>query len=411
MKNDISLQVVLKDYRILSKNLEMFERWESIMDKANANNQPIIAICYDFDKTLSPDDMQAQGFIQSIGIDVEDFWRKSNTLAKDNNMDQNLAYMYEMSKRSIGKLWITKDSLAKYGSKIKFFPGVEEWFDRLNAYGKEKNVIVEHYVISSGLKEMIEGTTIANKFKRIYACSFYYGEHGNAVWPAQSVNYTNKTQFLFRIEKGVLDVYDQRVNDHFQPSEMRVPFNNIIYIGDSDTDVPCMKLVNEYGGYSIGVYNPDTCDKTKVFKIYKDGRIKLFAPANYSEGSEIDIMIKSIIDKISASASIEAYYFKCNDEAAHDNRTLEEIDQDNLISNLEESDSFARTHEVIKKCLEYKQWSQKRVYRLCSTAISNSQISSILTDYYIKLFYKRILENIKVLDENCREVQKRIQQN
>jgi phosphoserine phosphatase len=378
------------------------------MDKDNDHKQPIIAICYDFDKTLSPDDMQAQGFIQSVGFDAEEFWKKSNTLAKNNNMDQNLAYMYEMSKESIGKLYITKEHLGEYGAKIKFFPGVENWFDRLDAYGKKRNVVIEHYVISSGLKEMIEGTAIADKFKRIYACSFYYGEHGNAIWPAQSVNYTNKTQFLFRIEKGVLDVYDQRVNDHFQPSEMRIPFSNIIYIGDSDTDVPCMKLVNEYGGYSIGVYNPDTCDKTKVFKIYKDGRIKLFAPANYTDGSEIDTMVKSIINKISASEPIDNCYLKCHDEVARDNRTSEEIEQDNLISNLEESDSFARTHEIIKKCLGYKTWSQERTCRLCNIAKDNSQVFSIIGDYGIKLFYKRILEDKETLNEDCEYVRKRI---
>ncbi|MDP4132680.1 MAG: HAD family hydrolase [Bacillota bacterium] len=369
---------------------------------------PIVAICYDFDKTLSPDDMQAQGFIQSVGFDVKEFWEKSNNLAKDNDMDQNLAYMYEMSIESTGKQWITKKSLAEYGAKIKFFNGVEKWFDRINDYACQKNVKMEHYIISSGLKEMIEGTSIADKFKCIYACSFYYGEHGNAIWPAQSVNYTNKTQFLFRIEKGVLEVYDQRVNDHFQPSEMRIQFSNMIYIGDSDTDVPCMKLVNEYGGYSIGVYNPDTCDKTKVFKIYKDGRIKLFAPADYADGSEIDKMVKAIIDKISASQSIENYYLECHDENAHDNRTEEEIAQDNLISSLEESDSFSRTHEIIKKCMEYKIWSQDQTSRLCNIANENSQVFSILGDHDIKLFYKRILRDKKTFNKDCEYVRKRI---
>ncbi|SCL85491.1 HAD family hydrolase [Sporanaerobacter sp. PP17-6a] len=378
------------------------------MSKENGRKNPIIAICYDFDKTLSPDDMQAQGFIQSVGFDVNDFWEKSNTLAKDNDMDQNLAYMYEMSVESTGNVWITKESLAEYGAKIKLFPGVEDWFDRINAYGEEKGVVVEHYVISSGLKEMIEGTAIADKFKRIYACSFYYGEHHNAVWPAQSVNYTNKTQFLFRIEKGVLDVYDQRVNDHFQPSEMRIPFKNMIYIGDSDTDVPCMKLVNEYGGYSIGVYNPDISDRTKVFKIYKDGRIKLFSSADYTNGSELDTMIKSIIDKVSVSEAIENYYLDCQDEVARDGRMPDEIEQDNLISSLEESDSFARTHAIIKKCLQYKKWSQERTYRLCNIAINNSQISSILVDYEIKLFYNKILDDVSTLNEDCETVRKRI---
>lgn len=165
--------------------------------------QPILAICYDFDKTLSPDDMQAQGYIQSIDYEVADFWKESNKLASDNDMDQNLAYMYMMRDKSRGKVLFTKETLCKDGSKVQLFPGVRTWFDRINEYGKSKGVMVEHYIISSGLKEMIEGTEVADKFKKIYASSFYYNDVGEAVWPAQVVNYTNKTQFLFRIEKGV----------------------------------------------------------------------------------------------------------------------------------------------------------------------------------------------------------------
>ncbi len=380
------------------------------MDEENEYTKPVVAICYDFDKTLSPTDMQAQGFIQSVGVDVKKFWEKSNNLAKENEMDQNLAYMYEMSRESIGRVWITKENLADYGRKIQFFPGVNKWFRRINEYGNNKGISVEHYVISSGLKEMIEGTAIADKFKRIYACSFYYDEHGNAVWPAQSVNYTNKTQFLFRIEKGVLDVYDQRVNDHFQPSDIRVPFSHMIYIGDSDTDVPCMKVVNEYGGYTIGVYDPKTQDKTKVLKIYKDGRIPLFAPADYSEEGEIDRMVKAIIDKISVSESLESYYLTCHEEAARDQRSKEEIDQDNLISQLEESDSFARTHAIIEKCIAYPKWSSKQMSRLCRAAIENSQVSSILTDHDIQSFYQNIPNLSESNDPCCRAVWDRIQQ-
>lgn len=127
---------------------------------------PILAICYDFDKTLSPDDMQAQGYIQSIEYEVADFWKESNQLASDNDMDQNLAYMYMMANKSRGKVLFTKDTLNKDGAKVKLFPGVSTWFDRINHYGEEKGVIVEHYIISSGLKEMIEGTEVADKFKR-----------------------------------------------------------------------------------------------------------------------------------------------------------------------------------------------------------------------------------------------------
>ena len=231
-------------------------------------DKPVLAICYDFDKTLSPDDMQAQGYIQSVGYDVSEFWKASNGMATSNDMDQNLAYMYKMMQEADGRIVFNKDTLQEYGSKVKLFPGVEEWFERIRKYGKEHGVIVEHYIISSGLKEMIEGTSVAKAgaFEKIYASAFYFENGRSAKWPAQVVNYTNKTQFLFRIEKGVLDVNDPGVNDYFPSDKIRVPFRNIVYIGDSDTDIPCMKLVNSYGGHAIGVYNPETQEKAKVYK-------------------------------------------------------------------------------------------------------------------------------------------------
>ncbi len=261
--------------------------------------KPVVAICYDFDKTLSPDDMQAQGFIQKLENQIDEFWEKSNGFAIKNDMDQNLAYMFTMKTESEGKVLFTKTELEKFGSEVKLFPGVEDWFERIRKYGEEKGVIVEHYIISSGLKEMIEGTSIAKKgaFKKIYATSFYCDKNGVAVWPAQVVNYTNKTQFLFRITKGVLDVNDSKVNDFFSESDLRVPFRNMVYLGDSDTDIPCMKLVKTRGGYSIGVFNPETNDKTKVYKMTCDNRIDYFVPADYSENTELDTLIKTIIDK------------------------------------------------------------------------------------------------------------------
>lgn len=269
--------------------------------------KPVVAICYDFDKTLSPDDMQAQGFIQKLGYEIGDFWKKSNGFAFKNDMDQNLAYMFTMKTESAGKGLFTKTELAKFGSEVKLFPGVEGWFERIRKYGEEKGVIVEHYIISSGLKEMIEGTSIAKNgaFKKIYATSFYCDENGVAVWPAQVVNYTNKTQFLFRITKGVLDVNDSAVNEFFPESDLRVPFRNMIYLGDSDTDIPCMKLVKMRGGYSIGVFNPKTNDRTKVHKMTRDSRIDYFVPADYSEGTELDNLIKTIIDKTVFNEKLE----------------------------------------------------------------------------------------------------------
>lgn len=268
---------------------------------------PILAICYDFDKTLTPDDMQAQGYIQSVGFDVSKFWEESNLLAQANDMDQNLAYMYKMVREAEGQLLFTRKTLEEYGSKVALFPGVAEWFERVRAYGREKGVTVEHYIISSGLKEMIEGTQPAREgaFERIYASSFYYNDRGVAQWPAQAVNYTNKTQFLFRISKGVLDVNDPGVNDTFSPEKIRIPFRNMVYIGDSATDIPCMKLVTSYGGYSIGVYDPDTGDRRKVCKMMAEGRIRFFAPADYSAGTELDRLVKAIIDRTAANEVLE----------------------------------------------------------------------------------------------------------
>lgn len=274
--------------------------------------RPVLAICYDFDKTLSPDNMQAQGYIQSVGYDVEEFWRESNQLAAGNDMDSNLAYMYKMIQEAEGTLRFTRTSLMEYGAKVTLFPGVEEWFQRICSYGDAQGVLVEHYILSSGLKEMIEGTAIARSgaFQQIYASSFYFNSEGVAVWPAQVVNYTSKTQFLFRIEKGVLDINDPGVNDYFPPDQMRVPFRNMVYIGDSDTDIPCMKLVNTYGGHSIGVYNPDTGDKGKVYRMLKDNRIRYFAPADYRDGSELDALVKEIILKTAAYERLEARHWR-----------------------------------------------------------------------------------------------------
>ena len=294
------------------------------MDKMKQEQGPVLAICYDFDKTLSPNDMQAQGYIQSIGYEVEDFWKECNLLGDENEMDPNLAYMYLMVKRAHGKVLFTKETLRQNGSEVQLFPGVDTWFDRINNYGKEKGLSVEHYIISSGLKEMIEGTKIADCFTKIYASSFLYDEAGVAVWPAQAVNFTNKTQFLFRIEKGALGMNDDAVNQYYQPGKLRIPFRNMIYIGDSDTDIPCMKLVNVNGGHSIGVYNNETKDKTKVFRMLNENRIRYFAPADYTDGSKLETLVKEIIDRTVANEVLERYHYSCI--AAKDGKIDEEGD-------------------------------------------------------------------------------------
>ena len=282
-------------------------------------DRPVLAICYDFDKTLSPEEMQAQGYIQSVGYDVAQFWKESNELALANDMDSNLAYMLKMVKEAEGNLILTRKALAEYGSRVKLFPGVEEWFGRIRQYGEEHGVIVEHYIISSGLKEMIEGTSIAGEFEKVYASSFYYNERGVARWPAQTINFTTKTQLLFRIEKGVLDINDTAVNTYFPPDKIRVPFRNMVYLGDSETDIPCMKLVNMNGGHSIGVYDPVTEDREKVQHMIRENRIRYYAPADYTEDSDLDRLVKMIIRKTAAYEKLEDWHNSNVEEAGRQN--------------------------------------------------------------------------------------------
>lgn len=285
------------------------------MKKQDGNK--VLAICYDFDKTLSPTDMQAQGYIQSVGYDVDEFWKKTNALASANDMDGNLAYMYVMMDEARGRLIFNREKLEEYGSKVQLFPGVSGWFERINEYGRQNGITVEHYIISSGLKEMIDGTEIAKKgvFTKVYASSFYYDERGVAIWPAQVVNFTNKTQFLFRIVKGVLDVNDNKVNEYFKPEDLHVPFRNMVYIGDSDTDIPCMKLVNVNGGHSIGVYHSETKKKDRVLQMLRDNRVRYIAPADYTEGSELDDLLKAIIKKTAAYEVLEGKHVNDMHEA------------------------------------------------------------------------------------------------
>lgn len=375
---------------------------DTTFKREKKTDKPVIALCYDFDKTLSPDDMQAQGYIQTVqpeGSDViGDFWKESNSRAAANNMDKNLAYMYTMKKKARGQIVFTKEKLADYGSKVALFEGVKDWFKRIRDYGAERDIIIEHYIISSGLKEMIEGTSIAKEFKELYATSFYFDEDGVAVWPAQVVNYTNKTQFLFRISKGVLDVNDDAVNDSFAPDEIRVPFRNMVYLGDSDTDIPCMKLVNSQGGYSIGVFNPDEKDKVKaknkVYKMMRDNRISYFAPADYSEGSELDELVKLIIDKTVYNEKLYKKKYINQKEAIEQEKPREEQEKIDLINSLESSASFKSTHAIIEKLSKYTSWKPEEIEDLLEIAVENTQVLHILNDQDIKKFYHYLIEKL-----------------
>ena len=366
--------------------------------RKSKEERPVLAICYDFDKTLSPDDMQAQGYIQSVNYHVDRFWAESNEMARANGMDSNLAYMYKMVREAKGHFDLSRKALEEYGSKVELFPGVDEWFERVRQYGDENGVIIEHYIISSGLKEMIEGTKIAKRgsFEEIYASAFYYDENGVAIWPAQAVNYTSKTQFLFRIVKGTLDVNDSGVNDYFNPEDIRIPFRNMVYIGDSDTDIPCMKLVNSHSGHSIGVYNPETRDRRKVYKMMEDKRIKYFAPADYTDNSELDKLVKAIIDQTASNEKLMSVHFQCKQEQVGQSMKIdshEDKEKQKLILDLENSNSFKQTHSVISKLKQIKKWTREEKIQLQEIAKTNNQVSYIIDDDDVADFYKSISAN------------------
>ena len=264
------------------------------MDK----QRPIVAFLYDFDKTLCTTDMEDYAFIPSLGMTPREFWSVANGFGHANRMDGILAYMYTMIQECAAQnIKLDRAFLNHCGESIQLFPGVREWFARINAFGESLGVQVEHYVISSGLREIIEGSGIAQEFREIYACEFYYNENGDACWPKLDVNFTNKTQFVYRINKGILDVSrDKELNDSMPDDSKRVPFTNMIYMGDGLSDVPCMKMMRAYGGQAIAVYQAS--NRQGVEKLLADGRVDFIFPADYREGMELDRTVRDILRKM-----------------------------------------------------------------------------------------------------------------
>jgi phosphoserine phosphatase len=273
------------------------------------------AIAYDFDNTLAPGNMQEHSFLPKIGIPKEIFWAEANELARENDMDGILAYMQLMLKKSaIKNIPIRREDFISYGKDISFFPGVESFFDMINRYALEKGILLDHHVISSGLREFISGTSIAGHFRNIFASGFMYNSEGIAEWAALAINYTNKTQYLFRINKGIDNSYDNETINSFLPEDKRpVPFSRIIFIGDGETDVPAMKMVKYQGGATIAVFNPDG-EKGEGGKTAEEicrelnahDRVEFIAPADYREDGDLVQTIKLIIDRISINELLKA---------------------------------------------------------------------------------------------------------
>ena len=266
-------------------------------------NKPIVALVYDFDGTLAPGNMQEYSYIAAIGQKKEEFWAETAVMAQNQDSDNVLVYMLLMLEKAkeMG-LSIRKESFQNYGQSVELFKGVSDWFKRINEYGSEHGVLIEHYINSSGTKEIIEGTSIADEFKAIFASSYYYNENGDAIWPAAAVNYTNKTQFLFKINKGIFNISDSvLINSSVPEEEKRVSFNNMVYFGDGETDVPCMKLIKQLGGTSIAVYEPENNKKKAIAeRLMNQDRVNYLCPADYREGGKLDTLVKAIICKIKA---------------------------------------------------------------------------------------------------------------
>ena len=265
------------------------------------------AIAYDFDGTLAPGNMQEHDFVPQIGMKPKHFWSEVERLSKKHDADNILVYMNQMvEKARAAEVPVRRKDFEDYGKSLVLFKGVDGWFDRIDSFGKKRSVRVEHYIISSGIREMIQGSRISNKFRKIFASSYIYDANGVAQWPALALNYTTKTQYLFRINKGSLRVYDHsKINNYVPKHERPVPFENMIFIGDGETDIPCFRLVKDQGGHSVAVYKPNTPGaKAAGELLIKQGRVNFVCPADYSAGRALDKRVKAIIEKIAADGAL-----------------------------------------------------------------------------------------------------------
>ena len=264
------------------------------------------AIVYDFDGTLSPGEMQQHSFIPEIGYkNPKDFWDEVKKECRKRDGDEILTYMQLMIDRS--KHHLTRKGLQRHGSELPLFSGVETWFPRINRYAKTCNLSLQHYVVSSGIREMIEGCSIHRHFKKVYASSFAYDAKGKAIWPAVAINYTTKTQFLFRINKGIENTWDNEAVNRWQPmNERPMPFERMIFIGDGETDIPSMKMLRYQGGCAIAVFDPERWKKAeaqnKIHRLISEDRANYVAEADYSEGFQLDVTIKGILGRIARQA-------------------------------------------------------------------------------------------------------------
>ena len=264
------------------------------------------ALIYDFDGTLARGNLQETSFIPNIDMSKEDFWDEVKARTRNHDADEVLVYMHLMLEKAKKKgEKVTIDDLCRHGKQAQLFPGLSDrsWFERINQHAAALGLVLEHYIVSSGIHEMIEGCSIYGAFRQVFASKFIYVD-GVAAWPGVGINYTTKTQYLFRINKGIDNHWDNASLNRFMPEDERpIPFDRMIFLGDGNTDVPTMRMLSYMGGHSIGVYDPNRHDRdlTKIHTLISDDRVDFVAPADYEVKSQLDIIMKGILGRIARS--------------------------------------------------------------------------------------------------------------
>ena len=277
-----------------------------------AKNMAKIAFIYDFDETLSTTYMQDYILIPALGDKPENFWKKANKWSKDNGADQITGTMFYIQQTAKDRgIKLTKEFLGNAAKSITYFEGVEDWFDRINAYAKTIGLEVEHYIISSGMEEIINGTSIRQHFKDVFGCSYIYDpKTGTPIWPSRVVNYSTKTQFIAKINKGLSKTEDRAVNEYMPDDQRVIPYKRMIYFGDGMTDIPSMKIIKEKGGNAIAVYRPKSKHRKNAIKLLTDNRVNFALPADYRENSELDHVVKTILDKLATERDLDLLKIK-----------------------------------------------------------------------------------------------------
>ncbi len=280
--------------------------------KAGGFDRKTIALVYDFDGTLSPKPMQEYGFLPKIGVDPKEFWAETNRLAREQGADSLITYMHLMYKKAkAAGVRIDREDLVALGRTVELFAGVEAWFDAIAEYiairAESEGVTLRHYLISSGLTEIVEGTSIYPRFHNVFASEYWFDAY-DLPYPKRVITDTGKTQYLFRINKGVEDM-GENINQHMPEAARPIPFANMIYFGDGDTDVPSMAVMRKNGGHAIAVYPPGKA-KVKCVDLFKAGRIDFFAPADYRVGSDLFKRTCLLLDRILADIRVQEEMWK-----------------------------------------------------------------------------------------------------